>query len=155
MILEYTIITLYSISLLFIFMFSLGQLHLTWHYLKGKEEKKPTPTKKTELPKVTVQLPIYNEKYVVERLIDAVCKFDYPSELLEIQILDDSTDDTVEIASKRINEWASKGLDINHIRRPERTGYKAGALEYGLRLAKGEFIAIFDSDFLPNLVVDV
>lgn len=150
MILEYTIIALYSVSLLFIFTFSLGQLHLTWHYLRSKKELKPNVEKIDKLPFVTVQLPIYNEKYVVERLIDAVCQFDYPQELLEIQVLDDSTDDTVTIASDKIARWAGGGINIKHVRRSNRKGFKAGALEYGLERAKGEFIAIFDSDFLPN-----
>lgn len=150
MIIEYLVIVLYSLSLLFIFMFSLGQLHLTWHYLRSKKNPVKKNERITDLPSVTVQLPIYNEKYVVERLIDAVCQFDYPSELLEIQVLDDSNDDTVVIAEKKINEWSAKGMDIKHIRRPDRKGFKAGALEYGLERAKGEFIAIFDSDFLPK-----
>ncbi|MEM9391325.1 MAG: cellulose synthase family protein [Bacteroidota bacterium] len=150
MIFEYLVIVFYSLGLLFIFMFSLGQLHLTWHYLRSKKMSRVKNEQNTELPTVTVQLPIYNEKYVVARLIDAVCEFDYPAELLEIQVLDDSNDDTLVIAEKKINEWNNKGIDIKHIRRPDRKGFKAGALQYGLESAKGEFIAIFDSDFLPN-----
>ncbi|MEM9299398.1 MAG: cellulose synthase family protein [Bacteroidota bacterium] len=150
MILEYLVIVFYSLSLLFIFMFSLGQLHLTWHYVRSKKTSRLENEQNTELPTVTVQLPIYNEKYVVARLIDAVCEFDYPAELLEIQVLDDSSDDTLIIAEKKINEWNNKGIDIKHIRRPDRKGFKAGALQYGLERAKGEFIAIFDSDFLPK-----
>ncbi|MEM6522988.1 MAG: cellulose synthase family protein [Bacteroidota bacterium] len=150
MIIEYIVIVLYSLSLLFIFMFSLGQLNLTWHYIKSKKGKSTVSASQTSACRVTVQLPIYNEKYVIERLIDAVCRFDYPKELLEIQVLDDSTDETVDIAARRIEFWSAKKVDIKHIRRPERVGYKAGALEYGLRQSKGEFIAIFDSDFLPE-----
>jgi len=101
-------------------------------------------------PMVTIQLPLYNEYYVVERLIDHVAALDYPWQRLEIQVLDDSTDESFDIAAQAISDWQSKGLDIQHIRRPERIGFKAGALQYGLARAKGEFIAIFDSDFTPN-----
>lgn len=149
---EYTLIILYCTSLLFIFLFSIGQLHLTWHYLKSKRNEIETCESIAEelLPIVTVQLPIYNEKYVVQRLIEAVANFDYPLEKLEIQVLDDSTDDTVEIIAKEIEKYAKEGVDIRHIRRPERVGFKAGALQYGMKICKGEFIAIFDADFIPE-----
>ncbi len=100
--------------------------------------------------KVTIQLPLYNEEYVVERLIDSVCKIEYPKHLLEIQVLDDSNDDTVAIVDKLVKEKLSEGFDISHIRRKDRKGFKAGALKEGLRLAKGELIAIFDADFVPK-----
>jgi cellulose synthase/poly-beta-1,6-N-acetylglucosamine synthase-like glycosyltransferase len=99
---------------------------------------------------VTIQLPIYNEKYVVERLLEAVSKFDYPHEKLEIQILDDSTDVTTQIILKKIESLRPLGLDIKLLHRENRTGFKAGALEYGFHAAKGEFIAIFDADFIPS-----
>lgn len=102
------------------------------------------------LPRVTVQLPLYNEKYVAERLIRCVAAFDYPKELLEIQVLDDSTDDTVGIVQQVVAEFQEQGFDVVHVRRPERTDYKAGALQYGMECCKGEFIAIFDADFLPD-----
>ncbi|HSR49742.1 MAG TPA: cellulose synthase family protein [Acidobacteriota bacterium] len=101
-------------------------------------------------PRVTVQLPVYNEVYVVERLIDAVCQLDYPRELLEIQVLDDSDDDTRRAARERVRHYARQGFDIHHVRRPDRTGFKAGALHHGMKTAKGEFIAIFDADFVPH-----
>jgi cellulose synthase/poly-beta-1,6-N-acetylglucosamine synthase-like glycosyltransferase len=101
-------------------------------------------------PTVTIQLPIYNEKYVVERLIDAVTMIDYPAEKLEIQILDDSTDETSGIIYQKLDWLKNSGLDIKHIHRSTRAGFKAGALDEGLRSAKGEFIAIFDSDFIPD-----
>ena len=149
---EYIVITLYCITLLLIFMFSLGQLNLTWHYLKSKRE--PVTPHDGELldnlPPVTVQLPVYNEKYVVERLIDAVCKFDYPKDLLEIQVLDDSTDETIEIVAAKVTEWQDKGIDVQHVRREGREGFKAGALQYGLDRSKGDYVAIFDADFLPK-----
>jgi cellulose synthase/poly-beta-1,6-N-acetylglucosamine synthase-like glycosyltransferase len=103
-----------------------------------------------DLPVVTVQLPLFNERYVCERLIDAVAVFDYPRELLEIQVLDDSTDDTTEIAQAAVDRWAAEGLDITLIHRFDRTGYKAGALKEGLAVARGEFVAVFDADFVPE-----
>ena len=102
------------------------------------------------LPVVTVQLPIYNEMYVADRLIDAVCQLDYPRELLEIQVLDDSTDETRSVAERAVRRNAAKGIDITYLHRTDRTGYKAGALEAGMKVAKGEFIAIFDADFIPT-----
>lgn len=101
-------------------------------------------------PMVTVQLPIFNERYVVERLIEAVCRIDYPRELLEIQVLDDSTDDTADLVRALVKEKEEQGLDIVHIHREKRTGFKAGALKAGLQLAKGELLVIFDADFLPE-----
>jgi cellulose synthase/poly-beta-1,6-N-acetylglucosamine synthase-like glycosyltransferase len=102
------------------------------------------------LPPVTVQLPIFNEMYVAERLIDASCLIDYPGDKLQIQVLDDSTDETVEVARKKVEEWKARGVDIEYIHRTDRTGYKAGALDHGLKTAKGEFVALFDADFVPQ-----
>ena len=101
------------------------------------------------LPVITVQLPIYNEMYVVERLIDAVANFDYPPSLLEIQVLDDSTDETCHIARRAVERWVACGRDIHYLPRTARTGFKAGALSAGLQRARGDLIAIFDADFLP------
>jgi cellulose synthase/poly-beta-1,6-N-acetylglucosamine synthase-like glycosyltransferase len=101
-------------------------------------------------PRVTIQLPIFNERYVVERLIKSVCQFDYPRELLEIQVLDDSTDDTVDIANALVEQMKQGGLDIVYLHREDRTGYKAGALKEGLKSAKGELVGIFDADFIPT-----
>src|SRR5205085_9805555 len=101
------------------------------------------------LPRVTIQLPIYNEMYVADRLIDAVCEMDYPRELFEIQVLDDSTDETTEIAELAVRRHASRGFDITYLHRIDRRGYKAGALEARLKEASGEYIAIFDADFIP------
>ena len=103
-----------------------------------------------ELPRITVQLPSYNEMYVMERVIDAACSFDYPRHLLDIQVLDDSTDETQLIAANAVERWRSLGIDIHYIHRDDRTGFKAGALENGLKTAKGEFVAIFDADFVPD-----
>jgi cellulose synthase/poly-beta-1,6-N-acetylglucosamine synthase-like glycosyltransferase len=110
----------------------------------------PAPVGRLEqLPKVTIQLPLYNEEYVVERLVDAVCQIDYPGGLLEVQVLDDSTDDTTTLAKARVAHWRSRGVDVVYLQRPDRVGFKAGALEYGLARAKGEYVAVFDADFVP------
>lgn len=144
------ITSLYSLSILYIFLFSLGQLHLTWVYIRTKKDK-PTEIKPLNVyPYVTVQLPVYNEKYVVERLIEAVSKFHYPKDKLEIQVLDDSTDETTAIISNKLETLKSSLLDIKLIHRTNRVGFKAGALAEALTSAKGEFIAIFDADFLPE-----
>ncbi len=121
-------------------------------FLFHKHQKKAITPKSRfeELPRVTVQIPTYNEMYVMERIIDAVCSFDYPSDRLDIQVLDDSTDETQRIARNAVERWSNLGLDIQYIHRNDRTGFKAGALENGLRTAKGEFIAIFDADFVPE-----
>lgn len=150
---EYLVVSIYIISLLFIFLFSLGQLHLTWHYLKNK--KKQTTANQpilscTDLPVVTVQLPVYNELYVVKRLIMAICHLNYPQDKLEIQVLDDSTDETKEIIAGEVAQFTKKGIDIKQLRRTGREGFKAGALQYGLEHSKGKFIAVFDADFLPD-----
>jgi cellulose synthase/poly-beta-1,6-N-acetylglucosamine synthase-like glycosyltransferase len=113
--------------------------------------KLPTPRGVlAELPRVTIQLPIFNEMYVVERLVEAVCRIDYPRELLEIQVLDDSTDETCAIARACVERQRQKGHDIVYVHRTNRQGFKAGALENGLLTAKGEFIAVFDADFVPG-----
>jgi cellulose synthase/poly-beta-1,6-N-acetylglucosamine synthase-like glycosyltransferase len=101
-------------------------------------------------PPVTIQLPLYNEMYVADRLIDAVCAIDYPREQLEIQVLDDSTDETQSIAELAVRRYAAHGIDIKYYHRSNRVGFKAGALEAGLKTARGEFIAIFDADFIPT-----
>ena len=143
----------YCITTLFIFCYTLLQFHLTIAYIKFKKKRisslPPTVLSKENIY-VTVQLPLYNEPYVTERLINAVCAFDYPKHLLEIQILDDSNDETIQIADTITESWQQKGIDIKVVRRPDRTGFKAGALKYGLEIAKGNFIAIFDADFIPS-----
>jgi cellulose synthase/poly-beta-1,6-N-acetylglucosamine synthase-like glycosyltransferase len=101
-------------------------------------------------PLVTIQLPIFNERYVVDRLIESVGRFDYPKELLEIQILDDSTDDTVDIVQALAKQMNDRGFDVQYIHRDNRAGFKAGALREGLKTAKGELVGIFDADFVPH-----
>ena len=148
---EYLVAFLYTIALLYIFLFSLSQLHLAWFYRKkGNISTQESALNLSTAPAVTVQLPIYNERYVVERLLDSIARFKYPKEKLEIQVLDDSTDETSAIVANRVTELCQQGFDAIHIRRSHREGFKAGALQYGLELAKGEFLAIFDADFLPE-----
>ncbi|HET7179448.1 MAG TPA: cellulose synthase family protein [Chryseosolibacter sp.] len=140
---------LYTLSLFYLFLFSLGQLHLTYIYLRKVKGKKPVEPSLKREPFVTIQLPVYNEKYVVERLIEAVANIDYPKEKMEVQILDDSTDETSGIIYQKI-EWLKKSdLNIRHLHRADRKGFKAGALDEGLHSANGDFIVIFDSDFVP------
>ena len=151
---EIIILAIYGLALTFILLYSIIQFNLVLLYRKARKNadqdgESPTPSTE-ELPYVTVQLPLYNELYVVDRLIDAVASFEYPKEKLEIQVLDDSTDETVEMVGKKVEEWKKQGIDIQHVRRGDRKGFKAGALQYGLQIAKGEFLAIFDADFLPE-----
>ena len=148
---ELILIIIYGLTLSFIFLYSLVQITLVINYLrKGKKEEKVEELLEKDLPLVTVQLPLYNELYVVERLIDSITKFDYPKDKLEIQILDDSTDETVDIVARKVAEYKAQGFNIYQHRRAIRTGYKAGALKEGMGICKGEFIAIFDADFLPR-----
>jgi cellulose synthase/poly-beta-1,6-N-acetylglucosamine synthase-like glycosyltransferase len=150
MIWQYIILAIYTLSLGIIFIFSLGQAYLIYSYLKSKRKEDVIPILPLEIPKVTVQLPLYNELYVVERLIDAVCKLNYPKNCLEIQVLDDSTDNSLQITQQIVAQKNALGFNIVHITRAKNIGFKAGALQHGLNLAKGEFIAIFDADFLPE-----
>jgi hypothetical protein len=110
----------------------------------------PRPKNQYDEDIVTIQLPMYNELYVVERLINAVCNIEYPKDKLEIQVLDDSTDETVDVVAAIVKKKQEEGFDIQHIRRPNRQGFKAGALKEGLRTAKGKYVAIFDADFIPK-----
>jgi cellulose synthase/poly-beta-1,6-N-acetylglucosamine synthase-like glycosyltransferase len=123
---------------------------MIFYYNKYKDVKHSQKDENLTDAVVTIQLPLYNELYVVERLINAVCEIDYPKDKLEIQVLDDSTDETVNITAKIVNEKVGLGFDIKHVRRESREGFKAGALKEGMKLAKGEYIAIFDADFIPQ-----
>lgn len=149
----YLIIIIYSVSLLLIFFYSLAQLNLLVNYLSQKRQNQTAPKYNLldprEIPFVTIQLPVYNEEYVMERLLENIAKIEYPKSKLEIQVLDDSTDESVIDTAASIAKLQETGLDIQHIRRTDRSGFKAGALKEGLKIAKGEFIAIFDADFMP------
>ncbi|HZJ35565.1 MAG TPA: glycosyltransferase, partial [Gillisia sp.] len=150
---DVAIIILYTFALLLVFLYSLAQLSLLINYIRSKRNPDPSVkfnfSKAEEIPFVTIQLPIYNEMYVVERLLKNIAEIEYPSDKLEIQVLDDSTE-SVEKTALQIQKLQQTGLDIKHICRENRVGFKAGALKEGLKIAKGEFIAVFDSDFLPK-----
>lgn len=149
--LGYFILGVYVVALFIITAYCLLSFHLLWKYRYGKNNPiLPIASAQKKWPLVTVQLPVFNELYVVERLIDCIAQLDYPRACLEIQVLDDSTDESRSVAAAKVAEWKAQGLDIVHIHRTDRSGFKAGALQEGLAKAKGEFIAIFDADFLPN-----
>ena len=154
LLLSYIILFIYSLAILLIFLYSLAQLNLLINFMKSKKQADNAPkfnlSNENEIPLVTVQLPIFNEKYVVKRLLTTVSQLEYPKEKLEIQVLDDSTDDSIFETKKIIADLQQSGLDIKHISRTNRIGFKAGALKEGLEIAKGEFIAIFDADFVPK-----
>ena len=142
----------YFIVLIILAAYGAHRYWLVYLYYKHKKNKTTDPAAYfDDLPRVTVQLPIFNEQYVVDRLLDAVCKLDYPREKLDIQLLDDSTDETVEVARALVERYAALGHPVSYLHRDNRKGFKAGALEEGLKTAKGEFVAIFDADFVPPL----
>ena len=146
-----SILIIYFFCLILIFLFSISQAYLTYHYVKAKKQKnKKLFFSDKKLPKITIQLPVYNEKYVIERLFKKISELKYPKKLLQIQVLDDSDDESTELIIKLIKNYKSKGVKFEHITRSNRKGFKAGALKNGLKLASGEFIAIFDADFLPD-----
>lgn len=144
------ILVSYFVVLCILAVYGIHRYQMVYLYFKYKSNRFKPLKNLDPLPVVTVQLPIYNEMYVVERLIDSVSQLEYPREKLEIQVLDDSTDETQEIARRAVERYAALGFDIHYIHRRHRTGFKAGALEEGLKAAKGEFIAIFDADFMPQ-----
>src|SRR3982751_258008 len=149
---ETLVLVLYFFVLSILAIYGWHRYYLVYLYMKNRG-KAPSPALPPPaldaLPRVTIQLPIYNEMYVADRLIDAVCEMDCPRELLEIQVLDDSTDETTDIAELAVRRHAARGFDISYVHRVDRRGYKAGALEAGLKVAKANFIAIFDADFVP------
>ncbi len=141
-------IYLLTLSILAVYGFHRGQLvFLYWKHRK----RAPKPRARfEELPVVTVQLPMFNELYVAERLIESVAALDYPKDKLEIQVLDDSTDETTEIAKAKVEELVERGFDAVYVHRTDRTGYKAGALEAGLKVSRGDYLLVFDADFVPT-----
>jgi cellulose synthase/poly-beta-1,6-N-acetylglucosamine synthase-like glycosyltransferase len=123
---------------------------LVYLYYKHKKNRTSDPPANfPELPRVTIQLPIFNEQFVVERLLEAICRIQYPLDKLDIQVLDDSTDETQAVARGLVEHYAARGWPISYLHRTDRTGFKAGALAEGMKTAKGEFIAVFDADFVP------
>ena len=147
---DIAIVSIYFVTLAILSFYGAHRYLMVILYYKYRRNVAVPAAQFDELPRVTVQLPSYNEMYVMERVIDAACAFDYPKDRLDIQVLDDSTDETQQIARNAVERWSSLGLDIHYIHREDRTGFKAGALENGLRTAKGEFVAIFDADFVPE-----
>src|SRR6478609_2545490 len=148
---EILILGTYFFVLVILAVYGWHRYYLVYLYMKNKD-RVPVPNGTlASLPPVTIQLPIYNEMYVADRLIEAVCQLDYPRELLEIQVLDDSTDETRSVAERAVRRNAAQGIDIKYLHRADRFGYKAGALEAGLQVATGQFVAIFDADFIPTV----
>jgi cellulose synthase/poly-beta-1,6-N-acetylglucosamine synthase-like glycosyltransferase len=143
------LIPYFSVMIILSF-YGIHRYTMCYLYFKYKKNYNPNPPRHfKELPRVTVQLPIFNEQFVIDRLIEAICAMNYPKEKLEIQVLDDSTDETQQVASDIVARYAALGHPIAYIHRTNRYGYKAGALDAGLKVAKGEFVAIFDADFVP------
>ena len=144
-----TLVT-YFFVLIVLAIYGWHRYYLVYLYLRYRGQQPQPGPALSPTPVVTIQLPLYNEMYVADRLIESVCAIDYPRELLEIQVLDDSTDETRSIAEMAVLRHAAQGIDIKYFHRADRTGYKAGALEAGMKAARGEFVAIFDADFLPT-----
>jgi cellulose synthase/poly-beta-1,6-N-acetylglucosamine synthase-like glycosyltransferase len=147
---ETVVLSSYFFVLIILAVYGWHRYYLVYLYMSNRDKEPKDGVALDPLPVVTIQLPLYNEMYVADRLIDAVCAIEYPRELLEIQVLDDSTDETRGIADAAVRRWSAQGVDIKYIHRRNRTGYKAGALEEGLKVARGEFVGIFDADFIPT-----
>ncbi len=147
---QLAVLIAYYGTLVVLSVYGLHRYCLVFLYYRHKQRSATPSQRFTDLPKVAVQLPIFNESTVVERLVDAVCAIDWPKDRLEIQVLDDSTDETVEIARRKVAEMAAFGHRIRHVRRTDRKGFKAGALSNGLNETDAEFVAIFDADFVPH-----
>ncbi len=147
---EEIILFSYITALTILFIFGSHGFVMIYYYLKFKSRKQPSAGTLESYPVVTVQLPVFNEVYVVGRLIDAACAMIYPKDKLEIQVLDDSTDETVEVVAQHVERYRKLGYDIKQVRRTNRQGFKAGALKEGLQTARGEYVAIFDADFVPR-----
>ena len=148
------LVVVYTIAVLIITLYTFGEFALLYYKFtpskKGRNHPKLPKVSREELPSVTVQLPMYNEQYVAKAVIDACAKLDYPADKLEIQVVDDSTDETVEIVNNCAKEWQDKGVNVTVVHRENRQGFKAGALKDAIPFAKGEFLAVFDADFRPN-----
>jgi len=147
------IMIIYFACLFLVLFYTILQVTLAITYVKNKKKKKEEVLPvfdPNNTPKVTIQLPMFNELYVADRIIETVANFDYPSDKFQIQVLDDSTDETVDVIAKKVAEIKARGINIQHIHRTDRTGYKAGALDDAMDQVEGEFIGIFDADFVPN-----
>jgi len=146
---DFAVMLPYFFVMIILAAYGIHRYALVYNFFKNRKRVAGPPPEISTWPRVTVQLPIYNERYVIERLIEAAAQFDYPRELLEIQVLDDSTDETQQVARDCVERYQGLGLPITYLHRDNREGFKAGALQEGLKLATGEFIAIFDADFIP------
>jgi cellulose synthase/poly-beta-1,6-N-acetylglucosamine synthase-like glycosyltransferase len=145
------LLTPYFLVMIVLSIYGLHRYTLVWLYYRNRKNATHEPASRFEqLPRVTIQLPIFNEQFVIDRLLEAVCKIEYPSDLLQIQVLDDSTDETTAVAQGIVERYRSLGHPILYLHRTNRHGYKAGALDEGLKTATGEFVAIFDADFVPH-----
>ena len=141
----------YFVVLVILASYGIHRYVLVYMYYRNRKNRTTDPSGRfAELPRVTIQLPIFNEQFVIDRLVDAVCKIEYPPDKLDIQVLDDSTDETVEVANAVVQRYAALGHPVSYHHRTNRHGFKAGALQEGMKTAKGEFIAIFDADFVPS-----
>ena len=157
--LTYVMFAVYATAVFLLFVYGVNSYYMMYQFIRNRRAAESRDkeiarefwekTRPEELPDITIQLPIYNEQYVVERLIFHACNIDYPKGKLEIQVLDDSTDETRDLVARIVTRQRALGHDIHHITRPNREGYKAGALKHGMALCRGEFIAIFDADFMP------
>ena len=146
--LELVVIGTYAAALFVLSLFSLNRYVMISLFRRFRRLPRPGPPEPSQWPRVTVQLPVFNELYVAERLIRSACALDYPRALLQIQVLDDSTDETLALTQRLVRRYRARGIQIEHLHRTNRTGYKAGALAYGLERATGEFVAVFDADFV-------
>ena len=147
---ENIILLMYFLSLSVLFAFGIHGLFILYYYRKTFAKNHPYEKMPEQVPMVTIQLPLFNESEVVERLISSVCKIEYPKDRMEIQVLDDSTDSSVIITKQVVDHYFNEGFNIKYIHRDNRQGFKAGALKHGLETAEGEYVAIFDADFVPN-----
>lgn len=147
--LGYIIFGIYVFTSLWLLLNGLVQMHLLWHYKRKTKEPALQPAMRGRWPFISIQVPVYNEKFVIERLLDCLAALDYPRQQYEIQVLDDSTDETTQIIDQKVAALEAQGVQVTVLRRRERTGFKAGALQYGMPQCRGELIAIFDADFAP------
>jgi len=147
---ETAVITLYLAVLTILGAYGFHRAHLVYLFWRHRNNHMAPPQEWAELPVVTMQLPMFNELYVAERLLDSIALLDYPKDKLELQVLDDSTDETVEIVARKVTQLREQGFDITHLHRVDRTGFKAGALEQGMKIAKGDYLMVFDADFVPT-----
>ena len=148
--LEKVLLAIYYLTLGSLAIYGSHRLVLIALYYRNRHRLNPSVAAPSDWPVVTIQLPLFNEMYVASRLIDSICRLDYPRDRLEIQVLDDSTDETSKLVSERVSHYLSRGFRIDHLRRTHRHGYKAGALENGLTRARGNLLAVFDADFSPR-----